>query len=69
MASEEVLSASKWVGTGPDGVMSDTKYCEVLKRAGSGWKRSSKGSAHKNAEKGVRKNKPVRGNSYMRLYH
>ena len=43
-ASDGAVSPSEWVVTGPDGVMSDSEYREVLKRGGSGssqetWKR------------------------------
>ena len=44
-ASDGAVSPLEWVVTGPDGVMSDSEYREVLKRGGSGWKRSSKGSS------------------------
>ena len=37
------VSPLEWAATGPDGVMGDFKYREVLKRGGLGWKRSSAG--------------------------
>ena len=44
-ASGGVVSHLEWVVTGPEGVMRDSEYSEVLKRGGSGLKRSSKGSS------------------------
>ena len=43
-ASDGMVSPLEWVVTSLDGVMSDFKYCEGLKRGGSDWKKSSKSS-------------------------
>ena len=41
-ASDGMVSPLEWVVTSLDGVMSDFKYCEGLKRGGSDWKKSSR---------------------------
>ena len=65
-ASGGAVSPLEWVVAGPEGLVSDSEYCEVLKRGGSGLKRSSKG--RKSKKKKVRK-KNCQGNSHMRRYH
>ena len=50
-ASGGAVSPLEWVVAGPEGLVSDSEYCEVLKRGGSGLKRSSKGSSQKMRKK------------------
>ena len=66
-ASGGAVSPLEWVVAGPEGLVSDSEYCEVLKRGGSGLKRSSKGSSQKMRKKSKKKN--CQGNSHMRRYH